>query len=64
MDWVNPYILLTFFPAVLLLWWFHHRSLRPMSLVRRRLLFAVRCSLVAGALLALAGPAWQRATDR
>jgi len=64
MDWVNAHYVLIALPAVLLLWWFHRGSLRPMSLARRRLLLLVRSLLVVVTLLALAGPAWEQLTDR
>lgn len=64
MDWNHPNVLLLFVPAVLLLWWFHRRSIRPMSIRRRRALLAVRCTVIALALLALAGPALRRSTER
>jgi len=64
MDWVQPYYLAITLPVILLLWWFHRRSLRPMSRGRRRALLGVRSALVVITLLALAGPAWEETTDR
>ncbi len=64
MDWVQPYYIAIALPVILLLWWFHRGSLRPMSLWRRRALLGVRSALVVIALLALAGPAWKEMTDR
>lgn len=64
MDWIRPYSLLLFPPVLGLLWWFDRRSLRPLSTRRRQALLAVRSGLVLLVLLALAGPAWQRLTDR
>ncbi len=64
MDWMHPYYILIAVPVVLLLWWFHRRSLRPMAEPRRRALLAVRCTLVVVTLIALAAPAWQRQSNR
>lgn len=64
MDWVHPYYIAIALPALLLLWWFDRRSLRPMSTGRRRALMAVRSALVVITLVALAQPAWQESTDR
>ena len=64
MDWVQPYYIAIALPVILLLWWFHRGSLRPMSPLRRRALLGIRCGLVVIALLALAGPAWEEVTDR
>jgi len=64
MDWTHPYLLLLFPVAVVLLWVFHRFTVRPMSVGRRRALLVVRCTLVAVALLALAGPAIRKSTER
>ncbi|MBN2475532.1 MAG: VWA domain-containing protein [Pirellulales bacterium] len=64
MDWVQPYYPAIAVPVILLLWWFHRGSLRPMSRLRRRVLLAVRAALVVITLLALAAPAWEEMTDR
>jgi Ca-activated chloride channel homolog len=62
-DWVQSYYLFLLAPAFALLWWFSRRSLRPLSVGRRRALLIVRTALVALSLLALADPAWKIATD-
>ena len=64
MDWVHPYYIAIALPVILLLWWFHRGSLRPMSPARRRALLGVRSALIVVTLLALADPAFQRKTDR
>ncbi len=62
MDWIHPYYMAIIVPAALLLWWFHRRSLRPMSPARARALLTVRIAAVAILLLALAGPGWKMNT--
>ncbi|MFP4055443.1 MAG: VWA domain-containing protein [Candidatus Brocadiia bacterium] len=63
MDWSHPLLLMLALPVVVLLVWFHRRTVHPMSLARRRALLVVRSTLVVLALLALASPAWQQMTD-
>jgi uncharacterized membrane protein/uncharacterized protein YegL len=64
MDWIGPYFMLLFIPAVALLWWFHRGSLRPMAPWRQRALLVVRSTLVLLVLIAIAGPAIEALTDR
>ena len=63
MDWVQPYYIAIALPVILLLWWFHRQSLRPMSRARRRALLVVRCALIVVTLLALAEPDWKKTTN-
>jgi Ca-activated chloride channel homolog len=63
-DWIQSYYLLLLPPSFALLWWFNRRSLRPLSIGRRRALLIARAALVALSLLALAGPALKTATDK
>lgn len=60
MDWMHPEVLLLLVPSAGLLLWWHRRSTHPMPPARRRALLAVRATLVALVLLALAGPAFER----
>ncbi len=62
MDWVHPLYTLLALPAIGLLWWFQHNSLRTMSPARRRALTCVRAAIVVLTLLALASPAWETLT--
>jgi len=64
MDWINPWWLLFAPPALLLLGAWHRHSLVPLAPVRRRALLGVRSAAVGLTLLALAGPAIERAGDR
>ncbi len=63
MDWLHPYALLLFLPAIALLAWFDGGTLHPMGPRRRRALLAVRALLVLLVLLAIASPA-KRMTSR
>ena len=64
MDWVYPLIILLVIPAGALLWWFNRQSVRSLSPARAKLLLVVRTLLVLLVLLAIAGPALQKLTDR
>jgi len=64
MEWLYPWTLALIVPAAALLTWFSWRSLHPMPGSQRRMLLAIRIAAVAVALVALAGPAWQRTSER
>ncbi|MBN1809351.1 MAG: VWA domain-containing protein [Planctomycetes bacterium] len=62
MDWARPASLIAFLPLAALLAVFHGWSFHPMPPWRRWLLFAIRSSILLMALLAYAGPAYEKST--